>query len=439
MSNSNPIRVVITGMGLVSPLGNSKESLWDALAAGRSGVGPIQRLPSAQLPVSFAGEARDFSGHINDFGPLEKDQKRTIRKGLKVMCREIQMGVASAQLALGDAGLHFGDCDPDRTGVVYGSDYILTEPEEFTEGIRSCLSDGQEFDLRRWPEVGMAKVTPLWLLKYLPNMPASHIAIYNDLRGPNNSITLREASANLAVAEAYCTIARGKADAMLAGATGSRLHPLRTVHVALQEELANAEVPPAEQSRPFDLKRTGMVIGEGAAAILVENYDSAVKRGAPILAEIVGFGSTAVMDRAGVGQTTQAIENVCLQSLEKAGMKASDLGHVHAHGLSTHKGDREEAAAIAKVFGDSTVGVPVTAAKSYMGNLGAASGMVELIASVMALKKGQLFPILNYSTPDPDCPIRAVPEATDLPGSSFLNINITPQGQASGILARSVA
>lgn len=439
MVESPTRRVVITGMGLISPLGNTKEDLWEALVAGRSGVGPIERLPAKHLPVQCAGEVRNFSGSIDDFGPLEKDQKRNIRKGLKVMCREIQMGVAAAQLALHDAGLKLGEYDPDRTGAVYGSDYILTDPDEFTEGVRRCLKTGNEFDFGLWAQEGMPQVTPLWLLKYLPNMPASHIAIYNDLRGPNNSITLREASANLAVAEAYSTIARGHADIMLAGATGTRLHPLRTVHVALQEELAKGNGLPETLSRPFDLDRQGMVIGEGAAAVVVEDLETAQQRGATILAEVVGFGSSAVMDRQGLGKFGKALENVMRQALLKAGMEPDRLGHLHAHGLSTRRCDCEEAAAIEAVFGYRQEPVPVTAAKSYMGNLGAGGGVVELIASVMALENHQLFPILNYEKPDPECPIAAVRSLDTPPGDSFLNVNVTPQGQASAVLVRRVS
>lgn len=439
MNDSPSRRVVITGLGLVSPLGNSKEALWDALVEGRSGIGPIESLPIDQLPIQHAAEARHFTGKIDDFGPLEKEQKRSIRKGLKVMCREIQMGVAAAQLAMHDADLKPGDYDSDRTGAIYGSDYILTDPQEFTEGIRRCMTPEREFDFNRWADDGMPQVTPLWLLKYLPNMPASHIAIYNDLRGPNNSITLREASSNLAIAEAYCTIARGSADIIVAGATGTRLHPLRTVHVALQEELAKGNGSPEKLSRPFDLDRRGMVIGEGSGAIVVEDYGTARKRGASILAEVIGFGSSAVMDRQGVGNLSKALENVMRQALAKAATSPDEVGHLHAHGLSTRKCDREEAAAIAAVFGDRRAPVPVTAAKSYLGNLGAGGGVVELIASVMALQNRSLPPILNYETPDPECPVSAVRSFDTPPGDSFLNVNVTPQGQASAVLARRVA
>ncbi len=429
-------RVVITGAGLISPLGNSKQALWDALQAGRSGVAPIRCLPAEALPFNCAAEAWDFTGKIEDFGDLTAELKRTIRKGLKVMCREIQMGVAAAQLAMQDAGLRLGGYDVERTGAVYGSDYIMTDPQEFTEGVRNCLNADGQFDFRRWAVDGLSQVTPLWLLKYLPNMPASHIAIYNDLRGPNNSVTLREASSNLAVAEAYCTIQRGNADIMLAGATGTRLHPLRTVHVALQEEIAKSDGAPQTLSRPFDLHRQGMVLGEGAATIVLEELRSAEIRGATILGEVLGYGSSAVMNRAGKGEIRQALENVILQTLRKAGVAPVDVGHIHAHGLSTRYDDVQEAAAIHAVYGTDGRNVPVTAAKSYIGNLGAAGGMVELIASLMAMQHGRLFPILNFETPDPACPIRAAQGVGLSPGNCVLNLSVTPQGQASAVLVR---
>jgi 3-oxoacyl-[acyl-carrier-protein] synthase II len=439
MSSITSRRVVITGMGLISPLGNTKEAAWDTLAAGRSGVGPLRCLPAENLPIRCAGEVHDFTGDISDFGPLEKEQVRSIRKGLKVMCREIQMGVAVAQLALHDAGLKPGDYDVDRTGVVYGSDYIMTAPEEFTAGVRSCLTPDGQFDFARWATDGMPKVTPLWLLKYLPNMPASHVAIFNDLRGPNNSITLREASAMLAVAEAYGTIVRGHAQTMIAGATGTRLHPLRTVHVALQEECAVGDGDPEKMCRPFDLHRTGMVLGEGAGAIVMEELNAAQARGAPILAEVVGFGSSAAAHLLAGGNIRQAVENVVRQALAKSQLTPDQLGHYHAHGLATRKCDEDEAVAIDAVFGSRAQPLPVTAAKSYMGNLGAAGGMVELIASVLALQQGKLFPILNYETPDPRCPIHAAVSGDDPAGDSFLKVNVTPQGQASAVLVRRAA
>ena len=436
MSSTQP-RVVITGIGIISPLGNSKEALWEALVAGRSGVGPLTAVPSGTFPMSFAAEAREFRGNIDDFGPLEKEQKKALRKGLKVMCRECQMGVAAAQLALHDAGLGAGKTDPERGGVIFGSDYMLTLPEEFTEGILECLNQDGEFQFSDWPTEGLPKMSPLWLLKYLPNMPASHIAIFNDLRGPNNSLTLRESSANLAIGEAYQTIVRGWADVMLAGSTGTRVHPMKMVHAMQQEEVASGNGDPTRVSRPFDRDRRGMVLGEGAGAIILEDLASAQARGATIYAEVLGSAGSSVAGRNLVANRGQAMKNSLVALLENTGVRADEVGHLHAHGLSTRSSDVEEAWAINQVFGDRAQPVPVIAAKSFFGNLGAGSGLVELTASLLALRENRLFPILNYETPDPECPVAAVTSGEASPGRSVVNINVTPQGQASAVLVRS--
>ena len=429
-------RVVVTGMGVVSPLGSSLETFWDALSTGRSGVATMQAVPIDYLPTSFAGEAREFTGAIENFGPLQGEKKKAIRKGLKVMCRESQMGVAAAQQALADAGL--GDTskvDPDRVGVVFGSDYMLTLPDDFTAGILRCLDESGNFDFSRWAADGMPQVTPLWLLKYLPNMPASHVAIYNDLRGPNNSVTLREASANAAVGEAFRTIVRGSADIMVAGATGTRVHPMKMVHTLTQEEVAANGVDPARASRPFDLNRSGMVLGEGSGAVILEELQSAQARGAKIYCELIGTASSSVTNVHGVGRREAALVNVMKAALRDADCQPEDVGHLHAHGLSTRSCDADEARAIQAVFGQRASRLPVTAAKSYFGNLGAGSGLIELAASILALKHDRLFKVLNYDTPDPACPLAVVTEPTD-PGQSFLTVNVTPQGQASAIMAR---
>ncbi len=346
------------------------------------------------------------------------------------------MGVAAAQLALSDAGLAVGKMDPERTGISFGSDYMLSVPEEFTEGIKQCLDAEGHFQFSRWGSEGLPKMSPLWLLKYLPNMPASHVAIFNDLRGPNNSLTLREASANVAVGEAFQIILRGSAEAMLCGATGTRLHPMKAIHSAQQEELASADVEPARACRPFDQNRTGMVLGEGAGAIMLEELATAQARSASIYGEVLAAASSSVAQRNLVAQREAAMSNVLGNVIKAANLQPEDVGHIHAHGLSTRSSDIEEARAIDHVFGARTKPVPVVAAKSYFGNLGAGSGMIELIASLMAMHHGRLFPILNYETPDPECPVFAVTNGSIEPGNCFINLNVTPQGQASAILIR---
>ena len=430
-------RVVITGMGLISPIGSSSTDLWDSLSQHKSGVRLLSNLPTEHFPSDFGGECTDFTGSIDSFGPLEKKLQRSIKKGLRLMCREIQLGTAAAQLALTDSGLESGSIDPSRIGTLFGSDYIITSPLDFVEGIRACLDADEKFHFEKWAEHGLTKVEPLWLLKYLPNMPASHVAIYNDLRGPSNSITVREASANLAIAEATTIIKRGTADFMVAGSTGSRIHPLRTVHIALQEQLADRHTEsaggdPAKACRPFDKNRTGMALGEGAGVLILEELSSAEKRGANILGEIVGYGSSCVADKNGVANYQKALKNVLLGGLETSGLDSSDIGHVHAHGLGSLECDLQESLAIAEVMNDTAV----TAAKSYMGNLGGGSGIVEIAASLMAVQKGPLFPIINCDDLDERCPINAVQTDDVEAGDSFINLNVTPQGQASSVVIK---
>jgi 3-oxoacyl-[acyl-carrier-protein] synthase II len=349
------------------------------------------------------------------------------------------MGVSAAQLALADAGLKSGQCDPERTGISFGVDYMLSMPEEFSAGILQCLDQRGQFEFSRWGGEGMTKMSPLWLLKYLPNMPASHLAIYNDFRGPNNSITLREAAANAAIGEAFQIILRGNADMMLVGATGTRLHPMKTVHSVQQEEVCLGGVDPASASRPFDRERCGMVLGEGAGSIVLEELSAAQARGATIYGEVLAAASSSVAGPRLVADRRQAMKNVLQAVLRSADVKADDVGHLHAHGLSTRSCDTEEASAIGDVFAGRSKPIPVTAAKSYFGNLGAGSGMVELIASLLSMRDGRLFPILNYAVPDPECPVAAVRDGDAQPGESFINLNVTPQGQASAAMVRRYA
>jgi 3-oxoacyl-[acyl-carrier-protein] synthase II len=267
------------------------------------------------------------------------------------------------------------------------------------------------------------------------------VAIFNEMRGPNNSLTLREAAANLAVAEAARIIARGSAEMMIAGATGTRVHPIRTVAVTMQEEIAGVEEEssdPTQLSRPFDLNRTGMVLGEGAAAIVMESLEAAEARGATVWGEVVGFGSSTVQTPQGIARRSVAIANALQQALRMAGMKPEEVGHIHAHGLATRTSDAEEAQAIRQVFTGRAEAVPITAAKSYFGNLGAAGGLVELAASLLSMKSERLFRTLNYETPDPECPVNVVAAIDVSPGDSFANISVTPQSQASVVLVRKV-
>src|SRR3954470_6498967 len=423
-------RVVITGLGLISPLGNTPAALWDALVAGRSGVSTTSIMPADRQPLKYAAEAREFTGEIDDFGPLEKERKKAIKKGLKVMCRETRMAVAAAQRAIADAGFAEQSPDPEMSGVVLGSDYMLTMPEDYSLGMKTCAPAG-EFEYSKWGKEGLGDMAPLWMLKYLPNMPASHIAIYNDLRGPNNSLTMREAAGNLAIGEAFRTIQRGHANMMVAGATGTRILPMQAIHALQTEQMAAENCDPTKASRPFDKSRTGMVAGEGAGMIVLEELSLAKARGATIYAEVLGFGSANVSDEKLNGKCDVALERAMKAALRDAGGAPADVGHVNAHGLSTTERDADEARAIHNVFGARANEVPIAALKSYFGNLGAGSAVVELIASALSLREGRLPPVLNYKTPDPACELAVTKEEGTPAGRSFLNLSVTPQGQAA--------
>ncbi len=406
-------RVVITGLGVVCPLGRELESFWSNLVNQNTGISSLDCLPLNGLDLPYGGQAKCFTGEIENFGPLEKSLQRAIKKNQKVMCREIELGVAACQMALHHSGLAAPESRiPERTGIVYGSDYILTRPEEFSDGVAACFDKHKVFEMSRWPTEGRPKVNPLWLLKYLPNMPASHVAIYNDLRGPSNSVTIREASSAASIAEAVATIRRGAADVMLAGATGSRLEPLRALHFSVSEKIASPRSKPGEMSRPFDSQRDGSVLGEGAGTLVLELLENAVRRGAKIWGEVVGgVGSAVGSSLAGkprdfVRIATKNVVSGLIEKGKRAGVvfKKGSF-HVHACGKSEVETDRSEACGIRDGLGNEEI--PVTAAKSYFGNLGAGSAAVEIVASCLAMDRQSLFPLLNCENLDPECPIIA--------------------------------
>lgn len=432
-------RIVVTGFGLVSPLGLDGDLIWQRMLDGESGIRPFQGLPCDVLSVGCGGQCVEFTGNADDYGPLDATMKRNVRKNQKVMAREIEMGVAAAQRAIHHAGIGALQRDPDRYGVSFASDLILTRPEEFCDGVKACTESGASgpVNIKRWPAEGLPQVNPLWLLKYLPNMPASHVAIFNDFRGPNNSLTVREAGHNLVLGEALSVIRRGWADCMVVGATGSRIHPLRSLHTAMQEKLATPRAEVREMARPFDRSRDGIVLGEGAGAIVIERLDKAIQRGAKIWGEVVSAGSSMVGPIKSSGDSEKLSQALC-NSMEAALGACDTLPkslHVHAHGAGTQEGDRAEVLAIRKVASRFGLGaLPVVAAKSYFGSLGAGSAAVELITSLMALQKGHLFETLNFRQGD-DAEVLVARKDTPS-GEGFLHLSYSPQGQASSVLVK---
>lgn len=413
-----PDEVVITGIGVVSPLGIGTEAYWNAMLAGRSGVRTLELYDGSELAPPLGGQVVDFDP--NRFLP---------RKQKKVMSRDIQLGFAAAELACQQAGIRPGMVDPERLGVVFGADMIACELPELQDAFRSCVEEGQ-FRYGLWGQRIKDNLFPLWMLKYLPNMPACHIAIAQDARGPNNSLTLSEASSLAALGEAVQAIRRGQADLMIAGGASSRLHPCVWLR-CMSYQMSRRTEDPAGACRPFDAHRDGMVFGEGAAAFLLESRQHALARGVRPLARILAVTSSCESPRKGVPRSGEAIARVIRSALVASGLGPESLGHVNAHGVGTTWDDRIEAQAIRRTLGD----VPVTAPKSYFGNLCAAAGAVELVASVLALEKGWIPPTRNYHHPDPECPVRVVagdPEPQTQP--AVLALNHAPAGQAVALV-----
>lgn len=422
-------RAVITGVGVVSPIGIGKHTFWQNMIAGRSGIGYLRAFPSENLPSKLAAEVREFD-------PLAHVRHK---KFLKVMSRDIQLGVAAASLAARDSGLKPGLVDPDRLGVSFGAGRISTTPEELAEAVSACAGSDSAFQYTRWGEDSMGKIAPLWLLRQLPNMPACHVSIEYDARGPNNTITSRDSSALLALAEAVRTIQRGAADCMFVGACSSSIHPVAITRLSLFEGLSRRDDDPSRACRPFDYERDGTIVGEGAAAFIVEEYKHAVRRGVEIYAEVLGVGAgcdgTGYQNGAGGTGLVRAIESALLQ----AGIDPREIGHINAHGKSTQRDDLVEARAYHRALGDAAETIPVTALKSYFGHFDAGSGAVELAGSVLALRHQQVPATLNYEVPDPRCRLNIVHrEPIDRRVPTALSVNRTNIGQSAAAILRAV-
>lgn len=418
----NPSRqIVITGVGVISPIGIGREAFWQSLCAGRSGVAPLTLFDARSMPVSFGAELKQFDAR----------QFVRPRKALKVMCREIQTAFSAAMLAVDDARLDTSQSVPERLGAVFGSQMFYGDVHDLEDLYRHCMVAGQ-FQFQRFGDAFPSHLYPLHLLKHLPNMAACHVAIALDARGPNNTIVLGEVSSLLALIEAWQILRRDLADVMIVGASGSRICLTAWMYRG-DLRLSHRADDPAAASRPFDADRDGMVNGEGAAAIVLETRQHAEQRGANILAEVCGAGRSMDTGHEGPASLAAAIGRSIQQALQSAGVTGSDLSHVNAHGLSCPQADAQEAAAIRSLLGD----VPVTALKSYFGNIGPAGGLVELVGSLLAQQAHQVPPTLNYCTPDPRCPLRVV-HSQPLPARApyLLKLSQSGTGQTAALVVR---
>ena len=437
----NERRVVITGLGLVTPLGIGISKVWEALSHSRGAIGKLQAFPVDGLPNDLGAEVLglDKKSLIDLALPRVK---KILSKSLKFMARDIQLSVACAQLAFQDAGLDEARIDPTRIGVDLGAGLISTELEELAPAIDAGYGGGANFDYGLYARDGIEKITPIWLLKYLPNMLACHISILLDCQGPSNTITEAEAASNVAIGEAARIIARGRADLMITGGADSKIHPLSLIRMSLLKQMSQWSGDGSRACRPFDRDRDGYVPGEGAGILILEEREHALARGAKIYGEILAYGSGCDarpgggLDPDGVG-TEIAIR----AALRGAELSPADVGHVNAHGAATIASDLAESRAIARVFGASggdQPAVPVTALKGFMGNIVSGCGAVELISSLIGVNQGLIPPTLNCDEYDPKCAPLDLVTGSPRPTANpvFLNTNLTRHGQAATVLVR---
>ncbi len=399
-------RVVVTGIGAVTPIGNSVETMWESLREARSGIGAITHFDASHFPTKFAAEVKGF-----DFRQYVDNPERFEFSG-----RNIRFAVGAAKQAIDDSGLLDGKLDPARFGVYLGAG----EGQQDFQAIMGLIAESQrngEVDLEVFTRAGLKKLHAQTELEQEPNMPAGHLAGLFDAQGPNLNCLTACAASSQAIGEATELIRRGDADAMLSGGAHSMIHPFGVTGFNLLTALSTHNEDPQGASRPFDRDRDGFVLGEGAGMVVLEELEHARQRGARIYGEVVGYGSTAdayrITDIHPEGRGAVA----CIRmALRDANLNPEDIQYINAHGTSTEVNDKVETLAIRQTFGDVAYKTPVSSIKSMMGHLIAAAGSVEAITCLLTIRDGVLPPTINYRTPDPDCDLDYVPnEAREAP------------------------
>ncbi|MEM9411349.1 MAG: beta-ketoacyl-[acyl-carrier-protein] synthase family protein [Planctomycetota bacterium] len=411
--NQDP-QIVITGVGVVSPIGIGVDEFWQSLLHRRSGIKIRKDLADTDWPLKLYSPIEDFDG---------KQWVRP-RKALKVMCRPIQFGYTAASLAVEDSRISESELDPDRLGTVFGSETFFAEPEEVASVFRQC-TERQNYEHDRWGEFAMKEIQPLWMLKYLPNMVTSHISIAFDARGPSNSICQAEASSLLALHEGADLIRRGTCDAVIVGGTGSQTSLSGMLYRGHHDMSQNVKEP-ENACRPFDANRDGTVFGEGAGALVLESESHARRRQAKILGRVTGMCRNFCGIESGRFQS--ALEEN-LRSLTRSQNRDRKFTHFNAHGSAARDLDELEAQAISNVFGE----IPVLACKSNFGHLGPGAGMIELIASILAMQHQTLPPSCNYCDADPLCPVDIGTAPRDLESGEFAKLSFSQNGQIASL------
>ncbi|HZJ24283.1 MAG TPA: beta-ketoacyl-ACP synthase II [Anaerolineales bacterium] len=378
-------RVVVTGMGCISPVGNNVADTWSAILAGKSGSGMITLFDASKHKTRFAAEVKGFDA-VALFGPREA----------RKMDRFTQFATVATMEALEQSGLKIDEANRDRVGILIGTGI---------GGIGTLLDQA---DVMR--ERGPDRVSPFLIPMMISDSAPGMLAIRVGARGPNMAIATACASGNNAIGDAVETIRRGSADVMIAGGAEAALVSVAMAGMNVMGALSTRNDDPQTASRPFDKERDGFLMGEGAGMLILESLEHAQARGANILAELNGYGTTDDAHHISAPAENGAGAAMSMKlALENANLKVDDIGYINAHGTSTPLNDKSETAAIKTVFGEQAYAIPVSSTKSMTGHLLGASGAVEAVFSILALREGVLPPTINYQTPDPQCDLDYVP------------------------------
>lgn len=388
-------RVVITGLGMVTPVGLDTESSWEGLIRGKSGIGPITQFDDKAIPIQIAGEIRGF-----------ETEKFIELKEIKKMDRFIHLAIAASQMAMDMSGLKITPENAERVGVMVSSGMGgLSAIERVHEAYRTK---------------GYRRITPFFIPMSIINEVAGHISIRFGAKGPNISVVTACATGTHSIGDAFKWIQRGDADAMIAGGTEACICPLAVGGFNAMKALSTRNHEPTRASRPFDAERDGFIMGEGSGIVVLEELEAARGRGAHIYAEVLGYGASGdayhISSPAPNGDGAARCMSLAIKD---AGVALTELGYINAHGTSTKYGDEVESVAIKTVFGDLAYKIPISSIKSMTGHLLGASGGVEAVVSVLAMDRGILPPTINLENPDPECDLDYIPNT-----ARHLQVNI---------------
>ncbi|UCF16535.1 MAG: beta-ketoacyl-[acyl-carrier-protein] synthase family protein [Phycisphaerales bacterium] len=432
-------RAVITGLGAITPLGLTVDDTWAGLCAGKVGINTITAFDPVGFDCKIAGQIPDYK--IRDYLP------KSLRKAAKLMSRDIELSVIAANEAVIHAGLVTKgidpeniNVDPERIAINLGAGLISCDLVELAPAVAASLTDG-EFDIRKWGKDGLEQVTPLWLLKYLPNMLACHVGIIHDIQGPSNTITCAEASGHLATAEAAQVIERRSADIALAGGAEAKVNPIVMIRQCLLKRATSQNNDdPASACRPFDAGAKGSVFGEAAGILILENLDSAEKRNAKIHAEIVGIGQSNNMNPAyeHIEPNGYGLQIAIEKAIADAEITPDDLDLIIPHGTGIPGDDLAEAKAIQAALGNAAAEIPVWPTKSMLSNTGAASGAVDLIAAVCAMKEGKIPAAINCDRKTDGCNLNITDEPQETNIRYALSCSYTYGGQTAAVVLKSM-